>query len=118
MGRERTGGRSRRPQRATTAGDRSRDHRHARTGGALWWPDGRAVAPGRGVRRPCPAAGGDGPMIRVLIADDQALVRGAFRVVLDSEPDIEVVAEAVDGGDAIEQTRLRKPDVVLMDVRM
>ncbi len=57
-------------------------------------------------------------MIRVLIADDQALVRGAFRVVLDSEPDIEVVAEAVDGRDAIEQTQLHKPDVVLMDVRM
>jgi DNA-binding NarL/FixJ family response regulator len=57
-------------------------------------------------------------MIRVLIADDQALVRGAFRVVLDSEPDIEVVAEAVDGRDAIEQSQLRKPDVVLMDVRM
>ena len=57
-------------------------------------------------------------MIRVLIADDQALVRGAFHVVLDSEPDIEVVAEAVDGRDAIEQSQLRKPDVVLMDVRM
>jgi DNA-binding NarL/FixJ family response regulator len=57
-------------------------------------------------------------MIRMLIADDQALVRGAFRVVLDSEPDIEVVAEAVDGRDALEQSQLRKPDVVLMDVRM
>jgi DNA-binding NarL/FixJ family response regulator len=57
-------------------------------------------------------------MIRVLIADDQALVRGAFRMMLDSEPDIQVVAEAADGRDAIEQARLRKPDVVLMDVRM
>jgi DNA-binding NarL/FixJ family response regulator len=57
-------------------------------------------------------------MIRVVIADDQALVRGAFRVMLESEPDIEVVGEAANGRDAIEQVRLRRPDVVLMDVRM
>jgi DNA-binding NarL/FixJ family response regulator len=57
-------------------------------------------------------------MIRVLIADDQTLVRGAFRMMLDSEPDIQVVGEAADGRDAVEQARLRKPDVVLMDVRM
>ena len=57
-------------------------------------------------------------MIRVLIADDQALVRGAFRVMLQSEPDIDVVGEAANGRDAIEQVRLRRPDVVLMDVRM
>jgi DNA-binding NarL/FixJ family response regulator len=57
-------------------------------------------------------------MIRVLIADDQALVRGGFRMILEAQPDIEVVGEAQNGHDAIEQTRLRKPDVVLMDVRM
>ena len=57
-------------------------------------------------------------MIRVLIADDQALVRGAFRLMLESEPDIEVLGEAENGRDAVEQARLRKPDVVLMDVRM
>jgi DNA-binding NarL/FixJ family response regulator len=57
-------------------------------------------------------------VIRVLLADDQALVRGAFRMMLDSEPDIEVVGEAADGREAIEQARLRKPDLVLMDVRM
>jgi DNA-binding NarL/FixJ family response regulator len=57
-------------------------------------------------------------VIRVLIADDQALVRGAFRTMLESEPDIEVLGEAGDGREAIEQARLRKPDVVLMDVRM
>ncbi|MGZ4232874.1 MAG: response regulator [Solirubrobacteraceae bacterium] len=57
-------------------------------------------------------------MIRVLIADDQALVRGAFRMMLDSEADIEVVGEADNGRDAVEQARLRRPDVVLMDVRM
>src|SRR3954447_14313019 len=57
-------------------------------------------------------------MIRVLIADDQALVRGAFRMMHQSEPDIDVVGEAENGRDAIEQARLRRPDVVLMDVRM
>jgi DNA-binding NarL/FixJ family response regulator len=57
-------------------------------------------------------------MIRVLIADDQALVRGGFRMILDAQDDIEVVAEAENGREAIEQARLRKPDVVLMDVRM
>src|SRR3954453_5308090 len=57
-------------------------------------------------------------MIRGLIADDQALVRGAFRMMLQSEPDIDVVGEAENGRDAIEQARLRRPDVVLMDVRM
>jgi DNA-binding NarL/FixJ family response regulator len=57
-------------------------------------------------------------LIKVLIADDQALVRGAFRMMLESEADIDVVGEAENGRDALEQTRLRRPDVVLMDVRM
>jgi DNA-binding NarL/FixJ family response regulator len=57
-------------------------------------------------------------MIRVLIADDQALVRGGFRMILEEQPDIEVIGEAADGRGAIEEARLRKPDVVLMDVRM
>jgi DNA-binding NarL/FixJ family response regulator len=57
-------------------------------------------------------------MIKVLIADDQALVRGAFRMMLESEADMDVVGEAGNGRDAVEQTRLHRPDVVLMDVRM
>jgi DNA-binding NarL/FixJ family response regulator len=57
-------------------------------------------------------------MIRVLIADDQALVREAFRTVVDLEPDMEVVAEAADGAEVIKLTRELKPDVILMDVRM
>ena len=56
--------------------------------------------------------------IRVVIADDQELVRTGFRVILDSEPDIEVVGEAGDGREAIEVTLGHRPDVVLMDVRM
>ncbi|HEX2240680.1 MAG TPA: response regulator transcription factor [Actinomycetota bacterium] len=57
-------------------------------------------------------------MIRVLIADDEALVRGGFRMILEAQDDIEVVAEATDGTEAFELTRELSPDVVLMDVRM
>ena len=57
-------------------------------------------------------------MISVLLADDQALVRGGFRLILDAEPDIEVIAEAADGGQAIEKALQARPDVVLMDIRM
>jgi DNA-binding NarL/FixJ family response regulator len=56
--------------------------------------------------------------IKVLIADDQALVRTGFRKILESEPDLEVVAEAGDGGEAVEAALLLRPDVVLMDIRM
>ncbi|MFE0269302.1 response regulator [Nocardiopsis alba] len=57
-------------------------------------------------------------MIRVLLADDQALVRAGFGALLNSEPDIEVVAEAGDGDEAIRLARSTRPDVVLMDIRM
>jgi DNA-binding NarL/FixJ family response regulator len=56
--------------------------------------------------------------IKVLIADDQALVRTGFRKILESEPDLEVVGEAGDGGEAVEASLLLRPDVVLMDIRM
>ena len=55
---------------------------------------------------------------RVLIADDQALVRTGFRMILDAEPDIEVVGEAENGGEAVTLARSLQPDVVLMDIRM
>ncbi len=57
-------------------------------------------------------------MIRVLIADDQALIRAGFAALISSAPDLEVVGEAIDGADALRQCVALTPDVVLMDIRM
>jgi RNA polymerase sigma factor (sigma-70 family) len=57
-------------------------------------------------------------MIKVVVVDDQALVRAGFRVLVESAADLEVVGEAADGATAIEVARTTRPDVVLMDVRM
>jgi len=56
--------------------------------------------------------------IRVLLADDQVLVRSGFKVLLDAEDDIVVVGEAANGAEAVERARASRPDVVLMDIRM
>ena len=57
-------------------------------------------------------------MTRVLVADDQALVRGSFRLLVDTAPDLEVVGEAATGAEAVEIAAREKPDVLLMDIRM
>ena len=57
-------------------------------------------------------------MIRVLIVDDQSLVRAGFRMILEAETDVEVVGEAADGAEALNAARELEPDVILMDVRM
>lgn len=57
-------------------------------------------------------------MTRVLVVDDDAMVRSGFAAILGTEPDLEVVGEAADGAEAVSQTRRLRPDVVVMDVRM
>jgi DNA-binding NarL/FixJ family response regulator len=56
--------------------------------------------------------------IRLVLADDEAMVRSGLRLILDAEPDIEVIGEAQDGVSALELTRRKRPDVLLMDIRM
>jgi DNA-binding NarL/FixJ family response regulator len=56
--------------------------------------------------------------LRVVVADDQKLVRAGFGMILGAQPDIEVVGEAEDGAEAIRVVRAARPDVVLMDIRM
>ena len=58
------------------------------------------------------------PPVRVVVVDDQALIRGAFRVLVDSAPDLEVVGEGENGVEAVALVRDLEPDVVLMDIRM
>jgi DNA-binding NarL/FixJ family response regulator len=65
-----------------------------------------------------PQAGGAHRVIRVLLADDQALVRAGFRMLLESADGITIAGEAVNGGEAVALTRQLRPDVVLMDLRM
>ena len=56
--------------------------------------------------------------IGVVVADDQAIVRAGFRMLIDAEPDLAVLGEAADGAEAVAVTRQTAPDVVLMDIRM
>src|ERR1700760_2578457 len=80
---------------------------------------GRAAS-GTRVRgqRSAAARGARAVTVRVLICDDQALVRGGFRAILDARPEIEVVGEAENGAQAVALAERRHPDVILMDIRM
>ena len=99
----RTGQGGFRPRRDARA---RRRHRWAARGGA---GGGRRFQGGRRVA---------GPVIRVVLADDQILVRSGFRALLDAEDDITVVGEASDGAEALDVCRELQPDLVLMDIRM
>src|SRR5690606_30619470 len=93
----------------------ARDGRAARRGARRTPGRGRPRGPrrcrGRPGHRGC-------PVIRVLLADDQTVVRAGFRALLDLTDDLVVVAEAADGVQAVELARTTRPDVVLMDIRM
>jgi DNA-binding NarL/FixJ family response regulator len=65
-----------------------------------------------------PAAEREPDVIEVLLADDERLVRAGFRAILDAETDIEVIAEAADGREALAMARALRPDVALLDIRM
>ena len=103
-------------------GRRGDGHRAARDGGA-----GRGLRRGArpragrcGLPRLGAAAAGGGPRVsaRILVADDQDLVRAGLRMLIDAEHDLEVVGEAVDGEQALHAVRRLRPDLVLMDIRM
>jgi DNA-binding NarL/FixJ family response regulator len=80
--------------------------------------DGTARAEAQAAAGADGAARVDGAVIRVLVADDQPLVRAGVSALLDAEPDIEVVAVAADGGQALELARSTRPDVAVLDIRM
>jgi DNA-binding NarL/FixJ family response regulator len=65
-----------------------------------------------------PQTADDAPMIRIVLVDDQMLIRAGLRALLDAEPDMTVVGEAADGAAAIEVVGIARPDLVLMDIRM
>src|SRR6185437_12030859 len=91
--------------------------RHAGAGSGARWPVLRGAACTRWLPRVCRASAG-GLVIRILLADDQALIRSGIRALLDAEDDIEVVAEAADGREAVSLTMQHRPDIALVDIQM
>src|SRR5262249_38830002 len=133
--RRRLGGHRRRRGAARPRSGGARGGRGRRPAGTGWPGCSSGPRPTVDTSRPARAparAGGSAPAcgsttgmgrglrvsIRVLLVDDQSLLRLGFRLVLEAQPDIEVVGEAGDGAQAIAMTRVLRPDVVLMDVRM
>ena len=112
-------GGERRPHRVLAERLRPRARGHARARRALRRHARDRAARRRRLRRPMSSTTGVRRMtVRVLIVDDQSLVRAGFRMILDAEPEIEVVGEASDGLEAVLAARQMEPDVILMDVRM
>ncbi len=98
---------------------RARPRRDARARGHVRGRPRHGPAPRRRLRGPRAApARRRGAVIRVLLADDQALVRGGLRKIVETEPDMTVVAEAEDGLQAVDSARAAKPDVAVLDIRM
>jgi DNA-binding NarL/FixJ family response regulator/signal transduction histidine kinase len=123
--RARRGGHGRRPRRGGAdpgaAAPGLRAGRHARAGCDGGRRDRRAAGPERRLRGARPAAAGTVAVtdrIRLVIADDQPLLRTGFRMILEAERDMAVVGEAGNGEEAVALTRRLQPDVVLMDIRM
>jgi len=98
----------------------ARIDRDARTTGGVWRDARRRTPAGARLpgRRSSPATSGTVMTTRVLLADDQEMVRAGLRLILAAEPDIDVVAEASDGNAAVAAARRLRPDVTLMDIRM
>src|SRR5690606_32363260 len=106
------------PRRRTGPGPGQRIARHARSSGRVWRPGGYHHRARAGLRARHPTSDGEPRMIRVCLVDDQTLVRQGVKSLLELADDIEVVAEAADGRQAVEMIPEVRPDVVLMDMRM
>ena len=112
------GARAARHARARHRGRRDDGHRRAACGRFSRRGDPAARHPARREGRRHRTDSEGGPMIRVLLADYQALIRAGFRVLLEAADDIQVIGEAVNGDEAVALAKSERPDVILMDIRM